>query len=147
MEEKSKPFMPLPENPPLGHLPFEPPTRFAPDLKPFWDLWREEKFWACHEALEEIWRFEAEPRRSFLNGLIHGAVAVFQHRRGNANGAARQLLRAKIKLEKHLPGCEGVDLALFLSGIESEIAASLQKISAKQRADLNELETRLRLRL
>ena len=139
--------VPLPENPPLGHLPFNPPAQSAPDLAEFWELWRQEKFWACHEALEELWHLESEPRRSFLNGLIHGAVAVFQHRRSNANGAARQFLRAQIKLETHLPAREGVDLEGFLGGIEKEIAPSLQKINAKQRADLGELETRLRARL
>jgi hypothetical protein len=136
--------MPLPENSPLGYLPFEPPTQFPADLAEFWRLWREEKFWACHEALEEVWKHEVEPRRSFLNGLIHGAVAVFQHRRGNANGAARQLVRAQIKLKKHFPACEGVDLRVFLAGIEREITPSLQKISEKQRADLEALEKRLR---
>ena len=136
--------MPLPENPPTGHLPFEPPAQFAPDLAEFWNLWRQEKFWACHEALEELWHAQTEPRRSFLNGLIHGAVAVFQHRRGNSNGAARHLLRAKIKLEKHLPAREGIDLNAFLAGIEREIAPSLRAISAQQRASLGELETRLR---
>ncbi|PQV64859.1 protein of unknown function (DUF309) [Abditibacterium utsteinense] len=136
--------MPLPENPATGKIPFQPPQDSAPDLMEFWELWRQEKFWACHEALEEVWKIQTEPRRSFLNGLIHGAVAVFQHRRGNANGAARQFLRATIKLEKHLPSREGVDLAEFLAGIEREIEPSLRKISDKQCASLRELETRLR---
>ncbi len=111
----------------------------------FWGLWREEKFWACHEALEAIWQRETGPRRTFLNGLIHGAVAIFQHRRGNPNGAARQLLRAQIKLKAHLPAREGVDLQQFLDGIEAEIAPSLQKLSDKQRDALGELEKRLRV--
>lgn len=136
--------MPLSENLPTGHLPFEPPTPFSPDLAEFWQLWRAEKFWACHEALETSWRTETGPRRTFLNGLIHGAVAVFQHRRGNVNGAARQLLRAKIKLEMHLPACEGLDLVAFLAGIEREIAGSQEKLSDKERLSLRELEIRLR---
>lgn len=137
--------MPLPENPPLGHIPFEPPPQCAPDLAEFWHLWRQEKFWACHEALEAVWLTTSEPRRAFLNGLIHGAVAIFQHRRGNPNGAARQLLRAQIKLKAHLPKSEGVDLSAFLGGIEAEIAPSLKQLTPKQRADLTELEARLRL--
>ncbi len=136
--------MPLPENLPTGRLPCAPPTEIVPDCAEFWEFWRQEKFWACHEALEEVWKHETEPRRSFLNGLIHGAVAVFQHRRGNSNGAARQMVRARIKLEKHLSAREGVDLVAFLSGIEAEIAPSLSKISEKQRLDLMELENRLR---
>ncbi len=139
--------MPLPENLPTGRLPFEPPLQFAPDCAEFWELWRQEKFWACHEALEPLWQAETGPRRTFLNGLIHGAVAVFQHRRGNANGAARQLLRAKIKLESHLPTSENLDLNAFLGGIEREIAVSLAKLNAKQRESLAELERRLRAAL
>lgn len=136
--------MPLPETPPQGHLPFEPPSQFPPDCAEFWQLWREEKFWACHEALEELWQRETPPRRSFLNGLIHGAVAIFQFRRGNWNGAARQLVRAKIKLNKHLPESEGVDLAAFLAGIEAEIAPAFSHLNSKQSAALEALETRLR---
>ncbi|HEX9997433.1 MAG TPA: DUF309 domain-containing protein [Abditibacterium sp.] len=137
--------MSLPENPPTGTLPFNPPAQISPDLDEFWILWRQEKFWACHEALETVWKAEKEPRRSFINGLIHGAVAIFQHRRGNANGAARQFLRAEIKCERHRPKCEGVDLDAFLKGIATEIAPSLAQLSLKQRAALDELETRLRL--
>ena len=136
--------MALPEAPATGTLPFEPPLQIPPDLDEFWSLWREEKFWACHEALEEVWKGESEPRRSFLNGLIHGAVAVFQHRRGNFNGAARQLVRATVKLERHRPAREGVEIDAFLAGIETEIAPSLVQVSDKQRAALQTLEARLR---
>jgi predicted metal-dependent hydrolase len=137
--------MPLAEAPPTGHLPFEPPPTSPPDLVEFWSLWREEKFWACHEALEEVWHHESGDRRLFLNGLIHGAVAVFQHRRGNAVGAARQLLRARIKLAGHRPAYEGLDLEAFLAGIEAEIAPSLAQLNERQRESLRELEARLRL--
>lgn len=138
--------MSLAEAPATGRLPFEPPATSPPDLLEFWSLWRQEKFWACHEALEEVWHHESGPRRLFLNGLIHGAVAVFQHRRGNAVGAARQLLRANIKLEGHRPASEGIDLEAFLTGIEAEIAPSLARLNENQRESLRELEVRLRLK-
>lgn len=108
-------------------------------------MWRQEKFWACHEALEEVWQREIEPRRSFLNGLIHGAVAIFQFRRGNWNGAARQLLRAQIKLEKHLPTRENLDLHAFLRGLEAEILPAFPLLSPQQHHSLAELENRLRI--
>lgn len=136
--------MPLPEAPATGILPFEPPSESSPDLAEFWKLWKEERFWACHEVLEDVWRGEVEPRRSFLNGLIHGAVAVFQHRRGNPVGAARQMVRAQVKCAKHLPIREGVDLEAFLTGVEREIAPSMVHLNEQQREALLELETRLR---
>ena len=139
--------MPLPEAPPRGHLPFPPPSEHAPDMAEFWELWREEKFWSCHEALEAVWLEAPEPRKRFLNGLIHGAAATFQHRRGNAVGAARQLLRAKVKLEPFRPVYEKLGVTEFLAGIEREIAPSLQQLTTSQRQASGVLETRLRLEL
>ena len=139
--------MALPEAPVTGTLPFQPPEQFPPDLREFWLLWRQERFWACHEALEEVWRAQSGPRRHFLNGLIHGAVAVFQHRRGNPAGAARQLRRAQVKLESFRPQSEGLDVDGFLQGVEREIASSLEKLTEKQRAALNDVEAAVRKRM
>ena len=136
--------MPLPENPPTGHLPFEPPEHFPPDLAHFWELWRQEKFWACHEALEDVWKQETDAhRKQFLQGLIHGAVAVFQFRRGNFVGAARQFTRARVRLGSSLPTREELDVAGFLEGVKREIEAAFAKLSEKERADLDVLEKRL----
>ena len=116
----------------------------SPELSRFWELWREEKFWACHEALEEAWRHEPDPsRKRFLQGLIHGAVAVFQFRRGNFVGAARQLTRARVRLHNGDSVGEGVDVAGFLEGIASEVAPALGALSERERAGLQVLEARL----
>lgn len=137
--------MPLPENPPTGHLPFEPPENSSPDLAEFWHLWREEKFWACHEALEDVWKVETDPaRKQFLQGLIHGAVSIFQFRRGNFVGTARQFTRARVRLEASLPERDGVDVAGYLQGIKQEIESAFEQLSDKERADLDVLEARLR---
>jgi len=137
--------MPLPENPPWGRLPFEPPEHSSPDLEEFWELWRQEKFWACHEALEEVWKRESDaPRKQFLQGLIHGAVAVFQFRRGNFVGAARQFVRARVRLGASLPERDGVQVGELLVGVEREIAVCFEKLNEKERADSLVLEARLR---
>jgi predicted metal-dependent hydrolase len=139
--------LPLPEAPPTGHLPFPVPEGFAPDLEEFWTLWRQERFWACHEALEEVWREQTGPRKWFLGGLINGAVAVFQHRRGNFIGAARQLRRAQTKLEAFLPVYEGLDVAGFLQGVAVEVENSLVRLNEKQRAGLDGVERSVRERI
>ena len=137
--------MPLPENPPTDHLPFEPPAHFPPDLAEFWHLWREEKFWACHEALEDVWKVEPDAeRKQFLQGLIPGAVAVFQFRRGNFVGAARQYTRARVRLGSSLPEREKLDVAGFLEGVGREVEPAFEKLSDKERANLDELEARLK---
>lgn len=133
------------EMPATGQLPYLPPGMAAdtPQLyRQFWQLWRQEKFFACHEVLEELWRETAGPQRRFYNGLIHCAVAVYQHRRGNAVGAARQLLRARMKLAPFGPMHHEVDVEALLAGVEREVAPSLAQLSAAQRERLEELKVR-----
>lgn len=109
----------------------------------FWDLWQKEQFWACHEALETLWRDAEQPQKRFLNGLINAAVAVYQARRGNAEGAARQLLRAQIKLRPFQPSRDGVDLDALLQGVEREVARMQSQLTEEQRSRLEQLERQL----
>jgi predicted metal-dependent hydrolase len=82
------------------------------------DLFNRREFFVCHEALEEIWMHERDPRRLFLQSLIHFAVAFYHDRRGNPLGATRQLHKGLRKLAGYLPACEGIDTAqLYLDGL------------------------------
>jgi predicted metal-dependent hydrolase len=110
----------------------------------FWKLCDRERYWAAHEALEPAWRRACAPRKWFLGGLIHGAVAVFQHRRGNWVGATRQLSRARVKLNGFLPQYEGLDVERFLGEIQSELSGSLARLTPSQRAGLLEVENSVR---
>ncbi len=71
-------------------------------------LFNEREFFRCHEVLEEAWTPERGPRRLFLQALIHVAVGLYHHQRGNPTGACRQLRKALRKLSAYLPACEGV---------------------------------------
>src|SRR4028119_1247842 len=106
--------------PPTGTLPF-PSPQIPPDApteySQFWQLWEAEKFYECHEVLEELWRRTLGRERWFLNGLINCAVAVYQYRRGNAVGAARQLLLARVKLRLFAPLHDGVAVDDLLQGV------------------------------
>lgn len=124
-------------------LPDDAPLQY----REFWRLWREEKFFECHEALEDKWREERGVTRVFYNGLIHGAVAIYQHRRGNFIGAARQLRRAQWKLELVPRKYLQVDCAEFLRGVEGEIASSLAQIDDEERARWPALESATKLRM
>ncbi|HVF10947.1 MAG TPA: DUF309 domain-containing protein [Abditibacteriaceae bacterium] len=138
------------EAPAPGELPFP-----APDIPPhapvlyreFWRLWGEAKFFACHEVLEELWRATQGPQRLFYNGLIHCAVAIYQHRRGNAVGAARQLVRAQVKLQAFRPRHFEVDVDDLLNGMERALAPSLSTLDEHQRTQLAALERALRDRM
>jgi predicted metal-dependent hydrolase len=75
------------------------------------DLFNRRRFFECHEVLEEIWTPERDPRRLFLQSLIHFAVAFYHDQRGNPVGATRQLRKGLRKLEGYLPAWEGIDTA------------------------------------
>ena len=51
------------------------------------------EFFEAHEAWEELWLVEAEPEKTFLQGLIQLAAAFHHYGRGNLRGA-RSLLAA-----------------------------------------------------
>ncbi|HTX39097.1 MAG TPA: DUF309 domain-containing protein [Bryobacteraceae bacterium] len=73
------------------------------------ELFNRGAYFECHEVLELAWAPERGPRRLFLQGLIHVAVGFYHHRRGNPEGACRQLRKALRKLAEYLPDYEGVD--------------------------------------
>ena len=129
---------------------FQPPQT-SPDApieySMFWQLWREERFFECHEVLEELWKRTKTRERWFYNGLIHCAVSIYQHRRGNAIGACRQLVRAQVKLRAFAPRFGGVEIALLLSFVENEIASSLSQTSDVQRASWPALRTHIEERM
>ncbi len=74
-------------------------------------LFNEERFYECHDAIEDIWLRESSDQRSFLQGLIQAAVA-FHHYQEGKWGAARSMLRLSIeKLEDSPDRFRGVAVA------------------------------------
>jgi predicted metal-dependent hydrolase len=56
------------------------------------------KFFEAHEVWEEIWLVEAEPEKSFLQGLIQLAAAYHHYERGNPSGTESLLASGIVKL-------------------------------------------------
>ena len=81
-------------------------------------------YFECHEVLEEVWTPERGDRRLFLQSLIHVAVGLYHHERGNPAGAQRQLRKALRKLARYLPACEHIDTAR----LERDVLAALHAI-------------------
>src|ERR1700741_2564976 len=69
------------------------------------------RFFEAHEELEIVWRAAPPEERDFYQGLVHVAVAWYQHGRGNRVGTERQLAKALRRLEALEPGHRGVDVA------------------------------------
>lgn len=128
---------------PLNFLLFIPQN--APEnYHQFWRLWQDENFFAAHEALEDLWRVTQDEHRVFFNGLIHAAVALYQHRRGNFVGAARQNVRMQEKLKPYAPQFYGVQIDELMRFVNAEIAPSLLRLNQAQSAQLALLQAQLR---
>ena len=82
------------------------------------ELFNRREFYACHEVLEDIWRPSTGPNRLFLQSIIHLAVGLYHHERGNPEGARRQLDKGLRKLAGYLPFYLGIDTSvLYTEGI------------------------------
>jgi uncharacterized protein len=81
-------------------------------------LFNEQEFFACHDALEELWTDTLGPEREFYQGLIHAAVALFHFGEGNLGGARRMYGSARRYLEPYRPWHLGIDLERFLADLQ-----------------------------
>ncbi|HTE17815.1 MAG TPA: DUF309 domain-containing protein [Armatimonadota bacterium] len=97
--------------------PHLPPPRSAPDediaaaLAAWAGLFNQGKYFEAHEVLEHAWLLAAEPDKTFLKGLIHAAVALYQYRRGNGHGARVKYGSCIGYLSGYHPRYAGVDVA------------------------------------
>lgn len=53
------------------------------------ELFNDQEFFACHDALEEIWSETIDHDRDFFQGLIHVSVSLFHFGEGNLSGARK----------------------------------------------------------
>lgn len=69
------------------------------------------EFFEAHELWEEIWLVEAEPEKTFLQGLIQIAAAFHHYCRGNLQGAESLLASGIVKLTRFPGHHRGLDIA------------------------------------
>jgi uncharacterized protein len=58
------------------------------------------EFFEAHEVWEEVWLVEAEPEKTFLQGIIQIAAAFHHYRRGNSDGAETLLAAGIVKITR-----------------------------------------------
>lgn len=78
-------------------------------------LFNEGFYFECHEFLEGAWRKEKGKEKSFLQGLIHSAVAFYHMEYKNYVGAASYLKRCCFRLNEFKPAFLSVDVETFLA--------------------------------
>jgi predicted metal-dependent hydrolase len=83
------------------------------------DLFNQERFFAAHEAWEEIWRSTTPEPRDLFQGLIQVAAALHQLRDlKREHGPRRTLAKARRNLEPYAPSALGIDVADLLRAVE-----------------------------
>ncbi len=79
--------------------------QFTPEhLEKIWpgvDLFNEQKYWECHEALEELWLEDTQDAaRNVYWAIIQVAAACIHYRNENLIGAQGMIKKAKEKFER-----------------------------------------------
>jgi predicted metal-dependent hydrolase len=76
------------------------------------------RFFAAHEAWEEIWRSTTPEPKDLFQGLIQTAAALHQfHDLNRLEGPRRTLAKARRRLEPYAPEALGIDVADLLEHI------------------------------
>jgi predicted metal-dependent hydrolase len=64
-------------------------------------LFNEQKYWECHEALEDLWMEDRQdPARNVYWAVIQVAAACIHYRDGNLIGAQGMISKAKEKFRR-----------------------------------------------
>ncbi|MGF1496437.1 MAG: DUF309 domain-containing protein [Elainellaceae cyanobacterium] len=104
----------------------------------FWrgvDQFNQGEFYACHDTLEEIWLTAMEPQKTFYQGILQIAVALYHLTNHNWRGSVTLLGDGLRRLRRYEPDYMDVDVArlvyqsqallLRLQETEPEAIASL----------------------
>lgn len=86
-------------------------------------LFNSERYWECHEVLEEAWRTSSGEEKSRLQGLILVCAAFVHHQKGEDGVALGVLKRAIPKLDFPEASYNGLDVA-SMKRLAVEMASS-----------------------
>jgi predicted metal-dependent hydrolase len=94
------------------------------------------EFYRQHDLLEALWRSEPRPVRALYQGILQVGVGYYQVTRGNAQGAAKMLVRAARQLAPLPDVCQGVDVAR-LRADAARVLAELRRLGAARVGELD----------
>lgn len=96
----------------------------------FWEgveQFNRQQFYACHDTLEEIWMEAMEPQRTFYQGILQIAVALYHLGNANLRGATILLGEGSNRLRRYQPTYAEVDVTALVTQ-STELLARLQQI-------------------
>ncbi|WP_138502099.1 DUF309 domain-containing protein [Nostoc sp. PA-18-2419] len=99
------------------------------------------QFYACHDTLEALWIEASEPEKSFYQGILQIAVALYHLENRNWRGAVILLGEGSNRLRRYPSSYGGIDVDELLSQSVA-LLKTLQQIGADKisAGDLGENE-------
>lgn len=79
----------------------------------FWqgvEQFNHQEFYACHDTLEALWMEAAEPEKTFYQGILQIAVALYHLENHNQRGAIVLLGEGINRLNRYQPAYETIDV-------------------------------------
>lgn len=109
----------------------------------FWqgvEQFNQREYYACHDTLEAIWMEASEPQKTFYQGILQVAVALYHLGNQNLRGATILLGEGINRLRRYQPDYAEVNVAEFVSQ-SLHLLALLQQAAPDQVALLVEQVT------
>lgn len=110
-------------------------TEAAP--QEFWrgvEQFNSQQFYACHDTLEALWMDATEPQKTFYQGILQIAVALYHLGNSNWRGAVILLGEGINKLQRYPPTYAGIDVDELLTSSAAMLIA-LQQAGPKKISD------------
>jgi uncharacterized protein len=85
------------------------------------------QFYACHDTLEALWIEAGEPEKTFYQGILQIAVALYHLENRNWRGAVTLLGEGSNRLRRYPSSYSGVDVDELLSQ-SAVLLTTLQQI-------------------
>lgn len=107
------------------------------------EQFNEGEFYACHDTIEALWMVADEPDRTFYQGILQVAVALYHLSNLNWRGAAILLGEGLNRLNKYDSHYGGIDV----DGLITQVADLLHclQVAGPERVDITAAQLGLRL--
>lgn len=95
----------------------------------FWqgvEQFNSRQFYACHDSLEALWIEATEPQKTFYQGILQIAVALYHLSNSNWRGAVILLGEGINKLRRYPPTYAGIDVDKLLTSSATMLKALQQ---------------------
>lgn len=96
-------------------------------IRIYFDLFRQGRYYECHDVMEEIWMETPDPERKFFQGLLQCAVALHHWGNGNTHGARILYREGTKKLRPFHPHHLGVDLEGYLVELDTKLPVRIRR--------------------